>query len=333
MQRREFIVLGGAALAARPLATQAQQASKVHRVGVMFTTSPVSEMAGPEPIQPRLRAFVHGLRERGYIEGQNLVLERRSAEGKFERFGEIVAELVGRKVDVIVTVGNEAAVAAKRVTSTAPIVVVHLIDPVEVGIVASLARPGSNITGFTFNAGSENEAKRLQMLKEAVPAATRIAFLGIRSEWEGPQGTIVRAAAPLLGVTLVYAEHSPTHYADAFALIARERPQALFVARHPALYPNRQLIVDFAVAQRLPCVYPYQEFVEAGGLMSYGTDVNDVHRRAAGHVDRILKGAKPADIPVEQPTKFELVINLKTAKALGLTIPPSLLAVADEVIE
>ena len=334
MRRREFIMgLGGVAAGwSRPICAQ-QSTGKVYRVGLIFTTTPVSEMAGPRPIHPGFRAFVQTLRELGYVEGQNLVMEGRSAEGRYERFGEIVAELVGRKVDVIVTTGNEMPREARRVTDTVPIVMVNSIDPVGNGVAASLARPGGNVTGFTVHAGPEIEAKRLQLLKEAVPEATRVAFLGLKGDWDGLQGTNVRAAAHVLGVTLIHAEHSPTHYADAFALITRDRPHALFVARHPANYANRQLIADFATERRIPGIYHFREITEAGGLMSYGVSVSDLFRRAAGYVDRILKGEKPGDLPIEQPTKFELVINLKAAKTLGLTIPPALLISADEVIE
>jgi putative ABC transport system substrate-binding protein len=276
---------------------------------------------------------VHALRDLGYVEGQNLVLERRSAEGKFERFGEIVVELVGRRTDVIAITGVELAQEAKRVTTAVPIVMVGSIDPVRAGIVTSLARPGGNVTGLTINPGPEFEAKRMQLLKEVVPKASRVAYLGVADDWDSNEGKAVRAAVLTMGVTLVHARHTPVHYADAFALITRERPHALFVARNPAVYANWQLIADFAISHRMPGMYPWREFVEAGGLMSYGVSTPDLFRRAAGYVDKILKGAKPADLPVEQPTKFELVINLKTAKALGLTVPPTLLTIADEVIE
>ena len=323
----------GAAAATWPLSAAGQPAVKVHRVGMILTSSPVATMAGPDPVNPLVKPFVYALRDLGYVEGRNLVLERRSAEGNFDRFGEIVAELVDSKVDVIVTGGNELAEALKRVTSTVPIIMANSYDPVAAGLVASLARPGGNITGFTVHAGPEIEAKRLQMLKESVPQASHVAFLGLKSDWEGPQGTSVQASARMLGITLVHAEHSPAHFADAFALIIRNKPHALYVARHPAIFANRQLIVDFAVKHRVPGMYPYRESVAAGGLMSYGTNVPDLFRRAAGHVDKILKGTKPADLAVEQPTKFAMVINLNAAKALGVTIPPLLLAQADEVIE
>ena len=330
--RRTFVTIVGAA-ATWPLAARAQPAGKVHRVGLLFATIPVADLAGPDPIDPIARAFVHGMRELGYVEDRNLVLEWRSAGGRWERFDAILTELVARKVDAIVTIGNDMTLAAKRVTTTVPIVMAGSTDPVEAGIVASLARPGGNVTGQTFNTGPEFEAKRLQLLKEALPEAIRIAFLVMKAEWEGLQGTSVRAAAKKLGVTLILAEHTPMDYAAAFAQIIREKPHALFVARHGANYTNRQLIADFAVEQRLPGMYPYREIVEAGGLMSLGLSLPDLWRRATGYVDKILKGAKPADLAVQQPTKFELVINGKAAKALGLAIPPLVLAQADEVIE
>jgi putative ABC transport system substrate-binding protein len=316
-----------------PLAARAQQPAIMHRVGLILTTSPVSEMTGADPVHPLIRAFVHTLRDLGYVEGQNLVLERRSAEGRFERLGEVVAELVQRQADVIVTVRNEMTLAAKRVTTTVPIVMALSEDPVAAGLVASLARPSGNITGLTTNAGPEIEAKRLQLFKEAVPQATRVAFLGPRSAWENPEGKYVRAAAQELGLSLFHAEHTPTHYADAFALINTNRPDGLFVGSHVSNFANQRLIVDFGARNGLADIYVWRESVAAGGLMSYGHNGADLFRRAAGYVDKILKGAKPADLPVEQPTKFELIVNLKTAKALGIAIPPTLLARADEVID
>ena len=316
-----------------PIDTPAQQPGKVYRVGLIFTTAPVSEMAGPEPVHPPTRAFLHTLRSLGYVEGQNLVFERRSAEGKFERFAEIVAELVRLKTDVIVTVSTPMAQAAKQVTTTVPIVMAVSVSPVEAGLVASLARPGGNITGLTTNTGPEIEGKRLELLRDALPRISRLAYLGMKTDWEGPSGESVKAAAKALNVTLLHAQHTPNEYAGAFALIARQRPDALFVADSGPAFAHRRLIVEFAVKNRLPGTYARREFVEAGGLMSYGVSSPDLFRRAAGYVDKILKGANPADLPIEQPTKFELVINLKTAKALGLTIPQSILIRADEVIQ
>ncbi len=334
MKRRKFITLFGSATTVWPLTAATQPAGQVYRVALVLTTSTLSEMAGPDPAQPVTKALLHGLRNLGYVEGRNLVFERRSAEGKFERFGEIVAELVGGKIDAIVTGGgNESAQVAKRVTTTVPIIMGNSQDPVAAGIVASLARPGGNVTGFTGDTGPEFEVKRLHMLKEAVPGATRIGFLGVRSEWEGLAGIAARSAAKDLGVTMVHANHTPTDFSEAFALINRDQLHALFAVRHGAIFGNRLLIGKFAVENRIPGIFTYREIVVAGGLMSYGVNLTDQFRRAAGTVDKILKGTNPADIPVEQPGKFEMVINLKSAKALGLTIAPTLLGFADEVIE
>ena len=331
--RREFITLLSGA-AAWPLAVRAQQAIKVYRVGFFFSTAPLAVMAGFDPIDPVTRAFVRGLRALGYIEGENLILERRSAEGKFERIDEIAAELVSLKLDVIVTgSGDFMAQALQRVTKSVPIVVSGSFDPVGAGLVASLARPDRNITGFIEYIDPEFETKRLQLLKEAIPKAIRVAFLGMKDVWDGPSAQAVRDAAAMLGVTVFHVEHTPNNYADAFALMTRDRPDALFVAYHPSNYANRQRIADFGIEQRIPAMVPYREGTVAGGLMSYGVSVTDQYRRVAGLVDKILKGAKPANIPVERPTKLELVINLKTAKALGLDVPATLLARADEVIE
>ena len=320
-------------LVAAPLAAGAQQAGKVHRVGVILTTSPVAEMSGPEPVHPLIRAFVHALRALGHVEGKNLLLERRSAEGRFEQFAGIVTDLVRLKADVIVTVGTPMTQRAKEVTTNVPIVFVGGFDPVGSGIVQSFARPGGNVTGFAFFIDPEIHAKRLQLLKEALPKISRVAFLGLKSEWEDPVGQRLQAAAQALGLTLFLAEHTPTQYADAFSIATRERADALFVSSGPSNYANRRLIVDFATRHRLPSIHAYRESVELGGLMEYAADNRDLFRRAAGYVDKILKGAKPANLPVEQPTKFELVINLKTAKALDITIPQSLLLQADEVIQ
>jgi putative tryptophan/tyrosine transport system substrate-binding protein len=331
--RRTFIAgLGGAALV-RPATASAQTPTKVYRVAIFTITPPVSDIAGLIPVTPAFRAFVQAMRDLGYVEGRNLFIERWAQQTSAKRYGEISLDLVRRKFDLVVTIDNAMAQEMKRVMSTVPIVMATSSDPVQAGIVASLARPGGNITGFTIDTGPEFEAKKLQLLKEALPDATLVAYLGPKQGWESPEGKSIRAAAPILGMTLVHAEPTFTTYFDAFASIIRAHPTALFVATNPTNYANRQIIVDFAAEHRLPGMYPYREFVEAGGLMSYGTSLPDLYRRAAGHVDKILKGAKPADLAVEQPTKFELVINAKTAKALGLTLSPTLLAFADEVIE
>ena len=335
MDRRAFIAIVGGSVVAAPLISEAQTTANVYRVGLIAAATPVSEMAGPEPAHPLVRAFVQGLRTLGYVEGQNLILEKRSAEGQYERFGDIVAELVRLKVDVIVTLAHPAALAAKAVTTTVPIVMAVSVDPVGNGLVRSLAYPGGNITGLTIYVGPEIEAKRLELLREMLPGVSRVAYLGSKEDkdWDSPWGKSVRTAAQGLGVTLVLAEFTPGHYTDAFTLISRARAGGLFIAASPTTYNDRALIVDFADRTRLPSIYANRESAEAGGLMSYGASNRDNYRRAATYFDKILKGAKPGDLPIEQPTKFELVINLKTAKALGLTIPPSLLGRADQMIE
>jgi putative ABC transport system substrate-binding protein len=289
-------------------------------------------MTGPEPVSRYAKAFVHALRDLGYVEGSSLVLERRSAEGKYERFAEIAAELIQSKIDIVVAANNFAIESLKRVTSTVPIIMAPAIDPVEAGFVESLARPGGNITGFTFDPGPEIEGRRLQLLKEAVPAASRIGFFGTRSEWE-QIGKELQSAAKGLGVTIFHLELIPSDYAEAFARIAGEPGEAILASRNGVHFVNKRLIADISITRRLPGVFAWRDITEAGGFMSYSADYSDTLRRAAGYVDRILKGVKPADLPVQQPTKYELLINLKTAKSLGLSVPPTLVARADEVIE
>jgi putative ABC transport system substrate-binding protein len=325
-------MLGGAA--ACPFASRAQQTNKVYRVGWLFSAVPLKDMSGSDPVDPVSNAFVHGLRDLGYIEGQNLILERRSAEGKLERIDGYAAELVGLNPDVIITGGGDfMAQALRRVTKTVPIISPYGDDPVGAGLVASLALPGGNVTGFLAYTGPEFETKRLQLLKEALPNATSIAYLAMKQVWESPTGKQAEDAARMLGLRLIHVEHAPDSYSGAFALIVRDRPDALLVAYHPVNYANRQLIVEFAAMQRIPAMYPYREAVMSGGLMSYSVSTTDLFRRAAGLVDKILKGTKPADIPVERPTKLEFWINLRTAKVLGLEIPEKLVALADNLVE
>ena len=321
-------------LVATPTATQAQPAGKVPVVALVAAASPVSQTIGPDPTSPATRAFVHVLRAAGWIEGRNVVIERRSAEGQPERLPAIFAELVARNVDAIVVSGQigriQLAQEALRATRTIPIVmVVGPTDPIADGLVASLARPGGNVTGLTRAPDQAIREKRLQLLKELAPRITRVASLGPRPCFES-----YRRAAELLGVTLVLAEVEHVgQFADAFAIVVRERADGLFVCDTALSYVHGPRIAAFAAQRRLPSVYAFRESVEAGGLLSYGSDLVDLFRRAAGYVDRILRGAKPADLPVEQPTKFELAINVKAAKALGLAIPSSILLQADRVVE
>jgi putative tryptophan/tyrosine transport system substrate-binding protein len=330
MHRRRFLLTSLAGALAKPLVAEAQQAGKVYRVGIAAIT-PVAGIVS-DPTHPFNSGFRREMRDRGYVEGQNFILEIRSLEGKMERASRVVAELVRLNLDAIVTTTPEMTRQAQQVATTVPIVMFSRA-PVEEGLVVSLARPGGNITGVTNDIGPELQGKLLELLREGVPKLRRVAYLGPRADWQGPGGMSARAAAGALGLTLFLSEPSPNDYTRAFDLIARERPDAIIISQDATHYPHRRLIAEFAARNRLPSMGSYREFVEAGGLMSYGHNSVDIYRRVAIYVDKILRGAKPADLPIEQPTKFELVINLKTAKTLGLTIPPSLLARADQVIE
>ena len=330
MDRRRFLLTSLAGALAAPIAAEGQQAGTVYRVGVVGIT-PVAEVVS-DPTNPFNSGFRREMRDRGYVEGQNVFLELRSVEGQVERASEVVAELVRVKVDVILIAGPEMTRQAQRVTTTVPIVA-FVRAPVEEGLVVSLARPGGNITGLTNDTGPELQGKLLGLLREGVPKVRRVAYLGRRAEWEGPGGMSARATARAWGLGLFLAEPSPNDYTRAFESIVRERPDAMMISQDVTHYRHRRLIAEFAARNRLPSMGSYREFAEAGGLLSYGHDLKDIYRRVAIYVDKILKGAKPADLPIEQPTKFELVINLKTAKTLGLTISPSLLARADQVIK
>jgi putative tryptophan/tyrosine transport system substrate-binding protein len=336
MRRRVVMTLigGGVVTALWPL--RARSADKVYGIVFMVPIGQFVNAKEGDAWKGLVTAFLQGLRELGYVDGKNMKFEFYSAEGKFAEIDEIAARVLATSPDVILVAGggaNEIAHAFQALTRNVPIVMANSSDPVAQGLVASLALPGGNITGFTGNTGPEFEAKRLQLLREVAPNATRVAYLGLKLDWESPAAIGVRSAAESLGMTLLHAEHTPSNYDDAFAFIAREQLQGLFVARNPWNFSNRRAITGFAADRRLAAVYPTREFAEVTGLISYGPSLFDLYRRAAGHVDKILKGAKPAELPVEQPTKFELVVNLKTAGALGLTIPPALLALADEAIE
>jgi putative ABC transport system substrate-binding protein len=290
-------------------------------------------MAGPNPVHLLLRAFIHTLRDLGYVEGRNLILERRSAEGKFERLDAIVSEVVSLRTDVIVVINTMVAQRAHAVTRSIPIVQVTGTDPVLSGLARSVSHPDGNVTGLTSTPSPEIEAKRLELLKQVAPSATRIAFLGMKSDWDSPWGQSVRRAAEALGIALILTEHQPNDYAGAFALIERGRANAVFLAASPPNWQHRRLIADFARNNRLPSASMSREFPEVGGLLSYGYDPRDNSRGAAQYVDKILKGAKPGELPIEHPSKFELVINTKTARAIGLSISQELLLRVDQVIE
>jgi putative ABC transport system substrate-binding protein len=327
MDRRVFLGVVAGLLAA-PLAAEAQPAARVYRIGFILT-------ATPNETGHLLKALNEGLRELGYVEGRNVVFERRYAEGRQERLPVLAAELVRLNVDIFVTGSNPVIAAVKHVTATIPVVMAVSRDPVGSGFIASLARPGGNITGLANDPAPEIGGKNLQLLKEAAPGVSRVAFL-----WNpvplgaGTYKNAVESTARNLGVTFQSVEvRGRDEFEDAFAAMVRERANGVVVASDPVLFGPRSQVVLLAGKNRLPAVYPQREFVDAGGLISYGTNLADQFRRAAIYVDKILKGAKPGDLAVEQATKFELVINLKTAKTLGLTIPPSLLQRADQVIE
>jgi putative ABC transport system substrate-binding protein len=309
---------------------EAQQPKKVHRIGYLSNTDPVGESARSEAIRLALR-------ELGYIEGQNIAIEYRYVEGKRDWAPELAAELVRLKVDLIVVAGGTTTQAAKNATKTIPIVMTGAgRDPVEAGLVESLARPGGNVTGIT-NLTRELGGKRLELLKEAVPKIARVAVLynpatvGVAREVK----EVLPTAARALGLTIQPWEvRDADDFEKVFAALNKQRPDGLYVhGRGPLITANVKRIVSFALKSRLPSTYAFREAVDAGGLMYYGADIADSYRRVAYFVDRILKGAKPADLPVEQPTKFELVINLKTAKQIGVTIPPDLLARANRLIK
>jgi putative ABC transport system substrate-binding protein len=322
MKRRAFIAaIGGAA--AWPVVARAQQGRKVYRLGILGVA--------PERNWDEL---LQGLQDLGYVDGQNLIVERRYSEGQAERWFDLVNELIGLKVDVIVVNTTPAALAAKKATSTIPIVFPPAFDPVGAGLADSLARPGGNVTGLGLLV-PEVTAKGLALLKEAVPFLNKVAvFWNAANQGNALVWKDVEATARALGLAL----HSqpvrePKDFDAAFGAITQERPDGLLVLVDALLNQYKSQIVDFTIHKQLPAIFPFREFTELGGLMSYGPNLPDMFRKGAGYVDKILKGANPADLPIEQPTKFELVINLKTANALGLTISPSLLARADEVIE
>jgi putative ABC transport system substrate-binding protein len=328
IDRRTFLAGAGAVVLAAPLAAEGQQAAKVPRIGWL----PVNLAAAPLNLEP----FRKGLRDLGYVEGRNLVIETRDAEGRLERLPALAAELVALKVDVIVAPGTPQALAAKKATSTIPIVFVGATDPVTDGLVTSLARPGGNATGSS-NFAAELVGKRLELLKQAVPGISRVAVLwqpgAVPERAEKDMLKEADVAARALGVRPHFVEaRGPDDVDRALSDMTRARADALTVLPSAMFVSERRRLVDLAAKNRLPAVYGSREFVDAGGLMSYGPNIADLNRRAATYVDKILKGAKPADLPVERPTKFDLVINLQTAKVLGLTIPPALLGRADEVI-
>ncbi|HEU0009544.1 MAG TPA: ABC transporter substrate-binding protein [Verrucomicrobiae bacterium] len=328
LKRREFVTLLGGAAAAWPLAAHAQQAA-MPVVGLL-------DQRSPEELADRLRGFHQGLKDAGFVEGQNAAIDYRWAENRMDRLPELAAELVRRRVNVIaVTGGIPSAFAAKAATTTIPVVFLVSDDPVRLGLVASLARPGGNLTGINFFT-AELTAKRLELLRELVPAATRVAVLVNPANAANTETTLreVEPAARAIGLQIQVLNAGTIREINAaFATFARERPDVLFVGIDPFFNSRRIQLVNLATRHALPASFPARDFAEAGGLMSYGANIADAWRQVGSYAGRILKGAKPADLPVVQSSKFELVINAETARMLGLAVPPMLLARADEVIE
>jgi putative tryptophan/tyrosine transport system substrate-binding protein len=326
MRRREFVTfLGGAA--AWPLAARAQQPARTYRIGILETLPADRNKAN-------FAALLRGLHERGYVEGQNLQIDYRSADGHGDRFPALAADLIGHGVDLIVTRGTPAAKSAKAATASIPIVMAAIAEPLGVGLVASLAQPGGNVTGFSAFV-TELSGKRVELLKETFPSITRVGFLvNMSSPASPPQWEATLAVAEKLGLAAeVFDAREGLDIAGSFAAMRQRGVNALSVGIDVVTQANDATIARLATEQKLPSAYPAREFVELGGLLSYGVDYSDLYYRAAGLIDKIFKGALPANLPVEQPTKLELVINIKAASALGLDLPPTLLARADAVVD
>ncbi|MGZ5803858.1 MAG: ABC transporter substrate-binding protein [Xanthobacteraceae bacterium] len=334
MKRREFLAIAAGAAATWPLAARAQRPPAQNWIAIFHPAIPtdlLTETGGGSA----WRAFFAELRRLGYVEGDNLIIERYSAEGHHERYADLAREIVTRNPDLIVTGTNPVVITFAAATSTIP-VVAFMLDPLKAGLVTSLARPGGNLTGITLDAGIEIWGKRLEVMKEAIPSITSAAFLGMRDWWEGSFGQVLRDVGGQLGIALVSMipeKGTPAEFERVFAAMGQQRPDAILVSGEGDLYAHRALIAELAGKYRLPAIYPYRDYVEAGGLMAYTVDLAELLRRMANDVHQILKGAKPGDIPIYQPTKFELLINLKTAKALDLALPPALLGRADEMID
>ena len=330
MRRRDLIAGLLLTTAAQPAV--AQQSTTTHRVAIFHPAIPAARIPEDNFWQP----FLADLRGLNDIGGENLLVERYSAEGHHERYADLAKEIVHSNPDVIVTVSIAAVMALTAETKTIPIVASMLEDPLTAGLVTSLARPGSNLTGVSLDAGVEIWGKRLQLLKEAIPSASTVAFLGARQSWEGAAGHVLRGAGARLGISLIpmlLQEGTPSEIERVFVLMGQERPDAVLVSGEGDQYANRQLIVDLAEKHRLAAMYAIGDYAERGGLIAYIADFAELRRRLIDDVHQILKGAKAGDIPIYQAARFALIVNLKTANALGLTIPPGLVARADQVIE
>ena len=332
MKRRQ-VLWGTLALLVAPR-VGAQPAGNVHRVGFIATTGALAEISGPEPVSPFMRAFVHGLRDLGYVQGKNLVLEMRTLEGRPERLEGFMAEFVQLKTEIVVLPTSSLVARAHKAAPTLPIVGIVSADHViSTGLAQSMGRPAGAITGVSLDVDDNLEAKRLELLLELVPRAKRIAWLGEREQWERPYVLMMRATAERLSRIVIHVETGQGDFASAFSRLKQSAVDAFMVERTPIAYARRREIGRLALASRLPGSCGAAELAEEGCLMSYNPDLNDLARRLSGYVDKILKGTKPGDLPIEAPTKFDLVINAKTAKALGIAIPQSMVFRADRVIE
>jgi putative ABC transport system substrate-binding protein len=332
MRRRDFITALGTA-ATWPLAARAQQPTKMKRIALVSSAGKVSAISVSG--SPNYRAFFEELSRLGYVEGQNLGVERYSGEGRPERYAELARDVVNTHPDLILAVGGRLSLDFKMATTTVPIVTM-IVDPIALGLVTSIARPGGNITGVAIAAGLEIIGKRMGLLVEAMPKLSTVGYLASRRFWEDPRGTATREAAKRTGVALspaMLGAFNEAEYERVFRSMEQDRADGLMVSDEPEHGTYRATIVEWAAKGRVPAIYPVRDFVEAGGLMAYSPDLADIFRRVANLIDKILRGANPGDIPFYQPTKFELSINLKTAKALGLEMPAMLLGRADEVIE
>jgi putative ABC transport system substrate-binding protein len=330
MNRRLFLALS-TLMAVAP--ARAQAPAKLPRVALILATTPPADMAGPEPVSPPVRAFLQSMRERGYVEGRNWILDRRSAEGHWDRTAGIVADLVRLRTDVIVLPNTDFAIPAVKVTRDIPMVVLAGDTLVEAGLARSLARPGGNVTGSTVDVDAGADVKRLELLHALVPGARRIAFIGTQEDWTNAWGTAIRNAAATLGVELFHVESTQTSYDSAFSKVRDERPDAFWIARNPTALGLRAAIGRFSKESGLPGACGHAEIAQLGCLMSYGFLLSEVITLGTSYVDKILKGAKPAELPIEQARRFEFVLNLKTARQIGLAIPTSVLLRADRVID
>ena len=324
------VTLLTALLTALPAAAQ-PAGKKLPRVALIFSTTPVAEMQGPDPVAPDARVFVHALRDRGWLDGQTVVIERRSAEAKWDRVPALFADVVRQEPDVLVTTSLRMVRAARDATTTIPIVM-YMSDPVGRGLAATLARPGGNVTGLDIDVTPDLVAKRVQLLKETIPGLARLAVLS--GSASPPRLQQAQALIKPLGIALVPLDaESDAKLEGALQTMARDRPDAVMVDDIASFYDWRGRIVEFVSRQRLPTLGPWREFAESGAVMAYGYNTFDLLRQQAGYVDRILRGAKPADLPIERPSRFDFVVNRKTARALGITLPPSILAQATELID